>query len=341
MCADISRANALKYWQEGNKPSINKNLEKVMKTMNKEEHNKFVIPLPGWTWCFIPHLLITPQHLLQKPGKKDRMIYGATFQHTPNSIPINMMTEDASKSELPCDFGLVKLRLYTRIYNLCITYPSKDIVIHANDVKSCFRQLKHHPDCMGAFSFIISDILFLQCGLTFGSDFSPASWEVLRRIIELLAETLFKDNTLHTKQRACLDSMQWQGGLGSCKARYAVATKDSINTGVLTKDGTPVSTPQDMFVDDMVYADVFQPTRERVEQAAAANIESIEQTVGTSDIQSRQDSISCDKFEELPVGWLTRILGVDISTRRLAVRTPLEYVQATVNLIQTTWHHGR
>ena len=113
------------------------------------------------------------------------------YMHDRDSIPINAMTEDAGRTELKCDFGKVKLRLYRRIYNLRITYPAKDIVIHANDVKSCFRQLKHHPDVMGAFSYIISKTLFLQCALTFGSDLSPASWEVIRQIIEILVESLF------------------------------------------------------------------------------------------------------------------------------------------------------
>ena len=101
--------------------------------------------------------------------------------------------------------GIVKQHLYQRLYNLRITYPDKDLVIHANDVKSCFCQLKHHPDVMGAFSYIISNTLFLQCALTFGSDFSPASWEVLRQIIKVLTEFMFMDTSLRDKHRAILD----------------------------------------------------------------------------------------------------------------------------------------
>ena len=33
---------------------------------------------------------------------------------------------------------------------------------------------------MGAFSYIIADLLYLACGSTMGSDFSPAAWEVLK-----------------------------------------------------------------------------------------------------------------------------------------------------------------
>ena len=107
-----------------------------MKTTNKEDRNKFVVTLSTWSSRFIAHLFITPQHLLQKPSKKYCMIYDPDFQHTVDLISINMMTDDASKTELRCNFGLVKLRLYARIYNLRITYAMLDIIIHANDVKS-------------------------------------------------------------------------------------------------------------------------------------------------------------------------------------------------------------
>ena len=64
-------------------------------------------------------------------------------------------------------------------------------------------------------------------------------------------------------------------------------------------------------------------------------------TLGESDLASRQDSILFDKFEKTPVGWLNRILGIDISTRRLAVRTSVEYVAATMAILKSTWHTGK
>ncbi|KAL7533320.1 hypothetical protein ACHAWF_004453 [Thalassiosira exigua] len=106
------------------------------------------------------------------------------------------MTSTSEGAELDCEFGDVLIRLLTRIWNLHVTYPLRDIVNHANDVKSCFRQLKHHPDVMGAFSYILGHYLFLQCGLCFGADFSPASWEVIRRIAEQLATALFQGQVL-------------------------------------------------------------------------------------------------------------------------------------------------
>jgi len=49
LVAETSRANAIRYWRAGNNPSIRRKMDQVMKTMNKEEKNNFVIPLPGWT----------------------------------------------------------------------------------------------------------------------------------------------------------------------------------------------------------------------------------------------------------------------------------------------------
>ena len=64
------------------------------------------------------------------------------------AIAINMITSDASQTELECQFGRAKLQLLIRVWNLRIMYPYRNIVLHANGVKSCFRQLKHHPDGM-------------------------------------------------------------------------------------------------------------------------------------------------------------------------------------------------
>ena len=138
------------------------------------------------------------------------------------------------------------------MYNLYGTYLNHDIVLHAHDVMSCFRQLKYHSDCRGLFFFTIDDLLYLQYGLTFGSDFSLAGWEVVRRIIEILAELLFEDETLCSKHRKYVDRMQWQHILDSTNTVFTPATLDDINRGVQDTDGDSVNTHHDMFVDDNI-----------------------------------------------------------------------------------------
>ena len=245
-----------------NGPTIARKLPQVMKTMNKEDKNNFVIPLPHWLASLVPNLFFTPQHILEKPGKKDRQIFDGSKRYTPESICLNMMTSTKFGVEDDCLFGDARQRTWRRIYNLRITYPASDIVVHANDVKSCFRQIKLHPDVMGAFSYIISDVLFLSCGLPFGTDFSPQNWEPFRRILELLSERLFDDDSLRTKHRKYLDQLEFDQSLGKSQARpFTAAASDSLNTGVLDPSGSPVPTPHNYYVDDGINAEVLDRIR--------------------------------------------------------------------------------
>lgn len=155
--AGTTRANALLHWRMCNGPTIARKLDQVNKTMNKEDKNNFVIPLPHWLARYIPNLFFTPQHIPEKPWKKDRQIFDASKRYNPELTPINMMTSTPHGSEEICTFGRVREEIYTRLYNLRISYPDEVIVVHANDMKSAFRQIKLHPDIMGAFSFIIAD----------------------------------------------------------------------------------------------------------------------------------------------------------------------------------------
>ncbi len=177
--ASCSWKNFMTYWQHGNNPSVMKKLDAVMKTKNQEECNKFVILLLSWIAWFTLHIFLTPQHNLVMEGWKDRLNFNAAKWPTMDSIPINLMTSTNDSTGLNCTFSMVMTDFLTHLWNLRITIPDCDIAIHANSVKSCFQQLKHHPNVMGAFSFVIDTIMFLQCGLTFGSDFTLANWELI------------------------------------------------------------------------------------------------------------------------------------------------------------------
>ena len=85
-------------------------------------------------------------------------------------------------SELKYTFGKVHEDILIWACNLCILYPNYDMVIHANNIKSCFHQIKHHPDVVGAFLYVLSKYLFFQVGLAFGADFSPSNWEAVRQV---------------------------------------------------------------------------------------------------------------------------------------------------------------
>ena len=338
--AETTRANALLHWRMRNGPTIAKKLDQVLKTMTKEDKNNFVIPIPHWLARFIPNLFFTPQHILEKPGKKDRQIFDASKRYTPSSVPINFMTSTPQGSEEQCLFGNVREDLYRRIYNLRITYPGTDIVVHANDVKSAFRQIKLHPDIMGAFSYIIADKLFLSCGLPFGTDFSPANWEVVRQLIEAVAERIFPDDTLRIKHAKYLKQLNFDRCLGK-PARYPFtrAVPDGFNHGVRDDAGNDADTPHHTYVDDDIYAEIWD--RVRIEQAVAASIEAIFLLLGYSELDKRQDPISFDKMIEMAVAPINCILGHIVDTRHLTVSTPREFIAEVLKSLLTTWGEHR
>ena len=337
--AETTRANAMLHLAHGNHPSIAKKIDQVKKTMNKEERNNFVIPFPNWMARFAVDIFFTPQHILEKLNKADRQIFDASRRFTPTSVPVNMMTSTKLGFELDCLFGDTFEKLLTRIWNLRITYPNQDIILHANDVKSCFRQLKHHPDVAGAFSYVIANHLYLQCGLSFGSDFSPQNWEICRRIIEQLAEKLFDDDTLIEKHKKYLDQLQWGKRLGK-KANFSQAKACKIHKGVLNKDGKPANTPHFYFVDDGLLGEIFTACRNRILRAIAASIEAIFLLLGESDLDKRQDPISWDKLLEMVVNYCNIMLGHHVNTRKMIVSTPHDYLAQTLSMLEH-WHKGR
>ena len=69
MNTSSTHKNFLDFFRYGNHSTIDNNIEKTLKTMNKEDRNQYLISLPNWLARFIPHLHVTPQGLLIKDGK--------------------------------------------------------------------------------------------------------------------------------------------------------------------------------------------------------------------------------------------------------------------------------
>ena len=73
MTVESSNQIFLTYFFDGNHTSIKLSLDKVTKTLNKEDRNQYLL-FPNWLARFIPNLHLTPQDLLSKPGRNDRLI---------------------------------------------------------------------------------------------------------------------------------------------------------------------------------------------------------------------------------------------------------------------------
>ena len=91
MNASSTWNNFLDFLRYGNHTSIDHNVAKTLDTMSKEDRNQYVIPLPSWLSRFIKHLHVTPQGLLMKKDKNDRLIWDGSFIPHWGAICINMM----------------------------------------------------------------------------------------------------------------------------------------------------------------------------------------------------------------------------------------------------------
>jgi hypothetical protein len=140
--------------------------------------------------------------MLEKPGKNNRQIFNARLRHTPLSQSVTMMTSTHKGIELACEFGDSFATILHQIWNLRITYPDpdSDIVCQANDVKSCSRQIKHHLDVAGAFSYVIAR--YSTCNVA-----SPLAVISQHKCGRSAGERLFTDESLLETHRQYLDQL--------------------------------------------------------------------------------------------------------------------------------------
>ena len=175
LVAEDTRSNFLDYYRYGNHITIAQNISKVMKTMNKEDKHSYLMTLPSILARLIPDLKLTPQGLIIKPGKNDRLIWDGSFMLFYHSVCVNMLMDQKLEPDL--EYGTTWDRHLSRIWELRILYPNKDILLMDDDVKGAFRHSKYHPDIASVFAFIIMSKLCIPTGGTFGSATSPANFE--------------------------------------------------------------------------------------------------------------------------------------------------------------------
>ena len=90
LVAEDTRSNFQDYWKYGNHLSIATNIAQVMKTMNKEDRNSFLMVLPAILGRLIPDIRYTPQGMLIKPGTNTRLIWDGSHLLFYYSVAVNM-----------------------------------------------------------------------------------------------------------------------------------------------------------------------------------------------------------------------------------------------------------
>ena len=161
--------------------------------MNKEDKHRYLLPLPCWLVRFIPNIHITPQELVVKPGKNDRLVFDASHLIKFYSICCNMMTKPALEPEI--EYGTAFSRHLEWSYNLRIIYPNEDILLYSDDVSGSFRWPRLNPFVSSAFSFLFFGTLYIPVGQVFGDNTSAQNFEPIAKARTILSRHLFPHGT--------------------------------------------------------------------------------------------------------------------------------------------------
>jgi len=322
-----SRENFLDYYHYGNHNTITNNPALVAKALVKEDTYNFFLPFPSWVVRFLYHLHLSPEGLVVKPGKTDRLVFDATFKIHHSSSSLNT-TWTHVKDEPPIWYGTAFRRHLTRIWNLRMSFPLEEILLWDDDVSGAFRLVKYNPEIAAAFSAILNNILCVPVGQNFGGNTSAQNWEGIARAREYLAQHFSnpKFSFLLKKHKSILSLIKFSSP-PTKTIKFSKAFPDSHHQGVYT-DNVIQNTPHNTFVDDNCIAEI----RPRMPQAMAASVESLFAILGQPDILSRRSPLSMDKYYQAECSYTKKQLGYLINTRLMTVTFPNEMPYARIRI---------
>ena len=124
-----------------------------------------------------------------------------------DSKPIKEATN--TDNEPTINYGTSWSRYLEQVWNLIISYPSSEILVWDDDIKGAFKHCKFNPEFIGAFGYVLLQMLIIPCGFQFGYKFIPANFVPLADAREQLAESLISDTELVNIHKEFLDLVQF------------------------------------------------------------------------------------------------------------------------------------
>lgn len=329
-----SLANLRAFRSYGNHRSVLEDPATMTKAIVKDERNSHLLHLPEWTAEFVPNLHVSPLALLKKKGKF-RLIFDATFRPQEWCTAINDITH--KDDEPPVHLGTVFQRYLTWIWNLRISFPQEEILLWDDDVKSAFRHVRYMLHVIAAFAFIYMGLLFLPLGCVFGSNVSPAEWEIIGtarcQIAEAMAAAWLASGRTPTPFEV-MGRIQWPAPPAPATP-YVQAERDAVHEGITDSAGREQPPRYFMFVDDCMLADI----RRRMYVAIYCSLASLFLLLGTPN-PGRELVVALDKFADRDLSHRRVQLGFLIDTRLMLVLLPPEKKAALLAELKH-WHDGR
>ena len=332
------RVNKLTQLAIGNQKSVSSNREIVDKTINKEHKYSNILSCRGWVVYFSPFCRHNAQGMNLKKGKA-RLVWDATT--IPPEAPwLTVMNQIADKSNMPeVTYGKVLHLFMLDILNWRASYPNEDIIIPAGvDMTSAFRWPKVNPNLTGALGFMINDLYHLPTGMVFGHVESAASFEPVRRAIEIMSIAEFESSkdlvSIHSEY---LDMLDWSI-LNDLPEQNELQRSAfcSVVTGIplVNRNGTmvPKQTRPRIFVDDALAAS----TKAYIKRFLAAIIEAIFNIMGKPDPRLRRIPLSMEKWLEAIINYQNILLGLRWNTRKLTVAIPHDYLDELRTLLRNS-----
>ena len=329
---EASYEEYLEMYKYGNHKSVEMNLDKVMKTMNKEDRKDHVLTFPAWLTEFIPDLMLTATGFVMKQGKNDRLVFDASFLLSLISRPFNHRINMDDEPEII--FGEAWTKFLTWIYNLRITYPENEIYLFDDDVASAFRQPKYHPNVISGKAYRIGPYLFVPTGLTFGDCSSPPSFEPMARARMALSTQLSRNLQPVPEYHEYMDQVTFAPPPPP-GTTFATARADRLNPGiVMPPDGSSPAAPFPTHVDDALYAAVGELWMRFLMRCSIGGLVGI---LGTNEPDLRAEQPDRDKFFREMVSHTRRQLGYTTNTRTMIVTIPEDKRKALLDDLVTNW----
>ena len=155
--------------------------------------------------------------------------------------------------------------------------------------------------------------------------------EPFRRAIEILSRLFLQRDDLVEKHRAYLDLIQWADEV---QGPFVRAKGCAMCPGVFDSNGTEITRPARVYVDDALLAAIG---RCRMERLLAATIEAIFCVMGYPDTSRRRCALSLEKLEKTKVDAFQVLLGLYYDTVKLTKGTTLDYRIDLLNYMNKEW----
>jgi hypothetical protein len=250
---------------------------------------------------------------LNHPTKTPRPFFDGSHRPSDFGSTINDWVSLETEPELI--FGKAFYFTAMWIWRLRACYPWKEILLHDNDVGSCFRRVGHHPNCASVMLFLWGIYLFCYARLSFGGNYCPPNWEALAIARMEVAIHLWKQ--LDTIERAAkfMPPITFAAPpTPEQVAAFVQANLDEFVKSVFDEHGNRLPCPMKMHVDDALCAEIY----EYFILMVSCSVLSLYIVLGSPKPDKEPDSLSWKKWDPLSTHQ-RKFCGIDVDSRAMTL----------------------